>query len=338
MAFLELQGSFLPGLIWLGFPQLGWHLAVLMALTLYVGNAMKDLVSAPRPLGVSDNNSHHIVLLEGETKEAGLNAKEYGLPSSHTMNSVCLNFYLCHYLHEQGILGEKETLITYSLAVVWCTWIAISRLYLGLHSPIDLLAGLIAGFTVLTTFISIENVLEAWIAMGPLFVGSSAALICLILLRLHPRPLHATPTYEFSTSIMGVMFGTTTAVSRFQEYHKNPIRINELGDVHYAWHIRRLMAGFAILMASKVVFKALSFALLPRLYLFFPLKLRRLWQPPVHNQCLPKNMENPALRALPHSPRGKPFDVEMTARFFAYAGIGLGAAELAPRVFTFVGW
>lgn len=32
--------------------------------------------------------------------------QEYGLPSSHTMNSLCLNFYAVHYLHEHELVGD----------------------------------------------------------------------------------------------------------------------------------------------------------------------------------------------------------------------------------------
>lgn len=105
-SFRALQGSVLPALIWLGFPELGWHLVVLMTLTLYVGNAMKDLVSAPRPLGLKYGKARLSYLGKG-SEEAELNAKEYGLPSSHTMNSLCLNIYACHYLHEHDVIEEK---------------------------------------------------------------------------------------------------------------------------------------------------------------------------------------------------------------------------------------
>ena len=35
-----------------GWPQLGHRLVILMFLCLYVGNALKDLISAPRPITV----------------------------------------------------------------------------------------------------------------------------------------------------------------------------------------------------------------------------------------------------------------------------------------------
>jgi hypothetical protein len=47
-----MQGSFLPFLMWSGMGELGFHLVLLLSLTMYVGNAIKDLVGAPRPLGL----------------------------------------------------------------------------------------------------------------------------------------------------------------------------------------------------------------------------------------------------------------------------------------------
>lgn len=37
------------------------------------------------------------------------------------------------------------------------TWIAASRLYLGLHTPVDILAGAVAGLAVLVCFIAVEG-------------------------------------------------------------------------------------------------------------------------------------------------------------------------------------
>ena len=41
-----------------GLPQLGWRLALLMAACIYIGNALKDLVCAPRPNGMKHGDVH----------------------------------------------------------------------------------------------------------------------------------------------------------------------------------------------------------------------------------------------------------------------------------------
>ncbi len=39
-----------------GIPELGWRLVFLMAGCLYIGNALKDLVCAPRPVGMQSGD------------------------------------------------------------------------------------------------------------------------------------------------------------------------------------------------------------------------------------------------------------------------------------------
>ncbi|KAG7670509.1 hypothetical protein KSW81_003071 [Nannochloris sp. 'desiccata'] len=339
----SVSGSFLPCVIWLGFPELGWHLVVLMTLTLYVGNAMKDLVSAPRPLGVSYGKARLSFLAKG-SEEQNINAKEYGLPSSHTMNSLCLNFYAVHYLHEQKVIGDSITVNLYALVSLWVIWIALSRVYLGFHTPVDIAAGAVAGLTVVTTFISLENMFNAWVIKAPIVVLLTAGVASLILLRLHPKPLNPTPTFEFSTSFMGVMFGVVIGVSRFPSFFQPAVSIYQILDGSkltvpvWFWILRRLFAGFTIVLASKEISRAVTFALLPRFYIIFPLALRKRWQPPVHNQCPKNKIVNPLLIGLPHTRHGLPWDVDVTSRFFAYAGIGFAVCEMAPRLFAALDW
>ena len=40
----------------MGIPELGWRLVFLMAACLYIGNALKDLVCAPRPVGMKSGD------------------------------------------------------------------------------------------------------------------------------------------------------------------------------------------------------------------------------------------------------------------------------------------
>lgn len=178
------------------------------------------------------------------------------------------------------------------------------------------------------------------------------------------------------------------------------------------WAARRLALGFATVGALKEASRAAFKAALPFLYRFFPLPIRRLWQPPVHNLYKPAQEAAAAaaagkaaraaqqeapdafqqeqdmsqqeqqqgmelatanghsarrrrgaqhngsagpkgsgacgdqtpgtdarlLAALPHNEAGLPWDVDVTSRFFAYAGIGLAVAGVSPRAFEALGW
>ncbi|PSC73444.1 lipid phosphate phosphatase delta [Micractinium conductrix] len=281
--------SFLPILFWLGLPELGRNLVFLMSLALYVGNAIKDLVCAPRPLGVA-YGKQKLQFLGASDEEIELNAKEYGLPSSHTLNTLCLNYAFVWYLHDRELIAPGTAAVLYSLVALWVVWIAASRLYLGLHTPIDILAGAVAGLAVLVCFISIEGLLARWVTSGPAAV-THAALVCLVLLRLYPRPLAHTPSYEFSTSFMGAMFGIVVGVAWVSPHaHQPGIQLAQVWSPSHVllgsrllWAARRLGVGFVAVAAMKEASRTVLLVSLPLLYHFFPLRVRALWQPPMHN-------------------------------------------------------
>lgn len=78
--------AFLPLLFWSGHGKLARQMTLLMAFCDYLGNCIKDLISAPRP-------SSPPVRRVTATRDEKENAMEYGLPSSHTLNTVCLSGY-----------------------------------------------------------------------------------------------------------------------------------------------------------------------------------------------------------------------------------------------------
>ncbi|PRW39349.1 lipid phosphate phosphatase delta [Chlorella sorokiniana] len=287
--------SFLPTLFWLGLPELGRDLVLLMTLSLFVGNAIKDLVCSPRPLGLAYGRQRlKFLAADSSDEEVQLNAKEYGLPSSHTLNSLCLNFFAVWYFYDRGLIASGTALTLYGIVFLWVTWIAASRLYLGLHTPVDILAGALAGLAVLVCFISVEGLLSRWILHGPAAV-LHAALASLVLLRLHPRPLAHTPSFEFTTSFMGAMFGVVAGMALTPHAHQPGVQLaqlwsspsSRLAGSRLLWALRRLGICSVIVAAMKESSKPLFLAVLPLLYRFFPLPIRRLWQPPVHNLAAP---------------------------------------------------
>jgi membrane-associated phospholipid phosphatase len=138
-------GTSLPMIMWMN-PYLGTHLTLLMAVTQYIGNAIKDLVSAPRPSGLEYASVRvDIAQTRANAKEKEKNAAEYGLPSSHAMNSLAYNFYVVMALHRAGVLRDDLAVYYYAVVVVFVCTVALSRVYLGLHTPVDILGGAVAG-------------------------------------------------------------------------------------------------------------------------------------------------------------------------------------------------
>lgn len=96
---------------------------------------LKDVIKWPRP-------GPPVVQLQEKW------CLEYGMPSTHAMVSISIPFSVLIYT-----MGRYDypAWIGFLIAVVWCTIVCLSRLYLGMHS-------------ILVSF----NGIFSWIPMNPL--------------------------------------------------------------------------------------------------------------------------------------------------------------------------
>lgn len=78
---------------------------------------------------------------------------------------------------------------------------------------------------------------------GPRVIAYQA-LLSLVLLRLHPRPVAHTPSYDFTVSFMGVAFGMNAAVARCHARFLTPhVQLAALWAHGPLWLARRVVAG-----------------------------------------------------------------------------------------------
>lgn len=112
----------------------GVMLALALIITLVIGNiTLKPLIARTRPFDA--NNLKDILLIKAP--------KDYSFPSGHTMASFAAATVLIY-------MDKKVGIIAMILAVL----IAFSRLYLYVHYPSDVFAGMILG--ILSAIISIK--------------------------------------------------------------------------------------------------------------------------------------------------------------------------------------
>jgi undecaprenyl-diphosphatase len=62
----------------------------------------------------------------------------YGFVSSHAANTFALSFFLIQ------ILGKKIKYLTIGM-IVWASVVSYTRIYLGVHYPLDVLCGAVVG-------------------------------------------------------------------------------------------------------------------------------------------------------------------------------------------------
>lgn len=73
------------------------------------------------------------------------------------MHSLCFNFYIAHYLVSRGSIPEHLALVTYVAAAFWVLWIGFSRVYMGMHTPIDILGGALVAIMVLSSYLAMDG-------------------------------------------------------------------------------------------------------------------------------------------------------------------------------------
>ena len=79
------------------------------------------------------------------------------MPSTHTMNSLVLNGYAVYYLLQRDYLSPQSAPYLYGAALLWTLWIGVARIYMGMHTPIDIAGGLAAGVVTLGAYISVDS-------------------------------------------------------------------------------------------------------------------------------------------------------------------------------------
>uniref|UniRef100_A0A453M5H6 Phosphatidic acid phosphatase type 2/haloperoxidase domain-containing protein n=1 Tax=Aegilops tauschii subsp. strangulata TaxID=200361 RepID=A0A453M5H6_AEGTS len=151
--------GFLPLLFWSGHGKLARQMTLLLAFCDYLGNAVKDLVSAPRPCSPP---VRRVTATEDEKE----NAMEYGLPSSHALNTVCLMGYMLHYVLTYGPCDGFMIATGLSLAFMLVTLIGIARVYLGMHSLTDVIAGISFGIVILAFWLVVHDHVDAFVVSG----------------------------------------------------------------------------------------------------------------------------------------------------------------------------
>ena len=139
----------MPGMVWCVDAWLGLRMGLVLLTSASFNSLLKVLVGWPRPYWVSERVTAYAF------------ESSYGLPSGHAQNSMALWGRMALGLRRKGwVIGLGLLIILISL----------SRLYLAVHFPSDVLAGWLVGGVVLILFLWLEKPVAAWIVRRPLGV------------------------------------------------------------------------------------------------------------------------------------------------------------------------
>lgn len=143
-----------PALFWCIQPDLGLRLGIYLMLSASVNSIVKILLHTPRPYWYDDR-------IRAITTESS-----FGLPSGHAQNSVVVWGTIAKYISRWW---------GWLLSITIIFMIGISRLFLGVHFPIDILIGWVIGAILLLIVMKLEKPLLRW--LDPFSLGIKIVLI-----------------------------------------------------------------------------------------------------------------------------------------------------------------
>lgn len=154
----------LPVFLWWIDIGLGVRIGLALLLSTGINGALKLVFGLPRPYWVSGK----IQALSSGTS--------FGVPSGHSQNAVVLWGWLA----ERAKKGWLRVVLIALMALI-----GISRAYLGVHFPTDILAGWAIGLLILWLLTVLDEPLRLWLAQlklgEQLLAASSLSLLVLLL-------------------------------------------------------------------------------------------------------------------------------------------------------------
>ncbi|XP_028788018.1 lipid phosphate phosphatase delta [Neltuma alba] len=325
--------AFLPLLFWSGHAKLARQMTLLMAFCDYIGNCIKDVVSAPRPTSPP-------VLRVTATKDEEENSLEYGLPSSHTLNTVCLSGYLLHYVLTQAqIQGAYINILGVALACLLVALIGLGRIYLGMHSLVDVLGGLLIGLGILVFWFAVDECVDSFVVSGQ-NVASFWAALSFLLLFAYPTPELHTPSFEYHTAFNGVALGIVAGIQQtYHQFHHDSIPRLFSSEITLPIFVGRLLLGIPTILIVKFCSKTLAKWTLPVVSNTLGIPIKSTSYIP----SLKGSFNGRTDDKLKHgghlhrllSQHGA-FDVDTGIRFLQYAGLAWSVVDLVPSLFQYL--
>merc|ERR1711937_444080 len=236
---------------------------ILMAFAFYCVGCAKAALCLPRP---------RLPLIK--PLEA---AHDWALPSNHAVMASCLPLYVWFYsyLHAATLgLTQWHCVFICILMCFWSSSVMFSRLYLGVHSPADIVAGGLLGCLLLSAFLQIDDAIDFFISIQGVYPIICYLALVLCLCALFPSTDASNPCFPESVSVFGVVLGTVAGRCLRATSAGHVALLEEYDSVSYEYIIRsiiRMAVGAVTVLFVKAVVKGILKAIVPKFYEFIRL-------------------------------------------------------------------
>lgn len=258
---------FFPCWFWNVDGAIARKITMVWGIYMYIGQATKDLICMPRPA------SPPVVKLEERY------VLEYGFPSTHAMVACGLPISLVLLSYGRYNIDLPMSL---SVAMLFCFWVCCSRLYLGMHSLLDVTAGVLYALFMLIFVLPILEPIDNFIinhesAISILF--PLGFLICYS----YPKVKRWSTTRSDTAIVIGTVIGFSIGCSLNNYFGllNKPDR-PPLYDIRYpdalgifAVFVRTVL-GMILLIATRQFFKPFWKRILCTVFFQDPMKIESM--------------------------------------------------------------
>lgn len=259
---------------------------ILMAMAFYVVGFCKAALCLPRP---------RLPLIKPlET------AHDWALPSNHAMMASCLPLYVWFYsyLHAATLgLSSMHCGFICLLMCIWSSSVMLSRLYLGVHSPADIVSGGLLGCLLLSAYLQIDDALDFFVSTPGIYPVLCYLALVLLLCSIFPSTDASNPCFPESVSVFGVVLGTVSGRCLRWTSHGHLSLLEEMDHISSEYFLRaffRMAIGATFVLAAKALCKVALKPSFIRIYSFLGLDAFS------RTSLIRENKKNPVYRYAKH--------------------------------------
>ncbi|XP_033225542.1 sphingosine-1-phosphate phosphatase 1-like isoform X2 [Belonocnema kinseyi] len=285
----------------------GRRVVLVWAIVMTIGQALKDILCWPRPA------CPPAARLQSKWSQ------EYGMPSTHAMVGVSIPFSVVLFTMNRYIYSLPVGIL---IATMWCALICTSRLYLGMHTVLDLIVGLILAIALMVPLVPLVDTTDYY------FLTNGWALSVLIAITIatvvyYPHSDKWTPTRGDTTMVVAVTTGVH--VGAWLNYKIGALSASPLPPPYnIIWPsypmlgrtVLRTILGFSCVIATRAICKTFSYA----------------------TMCAILRVNSKELKNSENSLQNKnKVLVDLVYKYITCFMIGFNTVYLLPNVFTMIG-
>lgn len=279
----------------------GRRVVLVWAFCMYIGQSLKDIIQWPRPA------SPPVIKLEEKWN------LEYGMPSTHAIVGSAVPLAIIFFTSSRYVY---PVWIGVLIAATLCTTVCLSRVYLGMHSVLDIIAGLTLVAVLLPLVIPLVDAVDTFFLKHE--VGGVCLMACGVLLCLcYPSGDRWTPARGDTFVILGSAVGLN--LGGWMNYQLGIIRGPPAANPPYPviWPGSTMILQTVIRQCLGLILVIISKTTTKKLIAYGRTKLQ------LKDERLGNNNTG--------------ISTELVTKYFTYTVVGFTVTHIIPNVFRSLG-